>query len=104
MNAYYIGADGDQALLAPSSKDGFPIMQTLVNEISSGKNLSGKTYKGTITAWPNNMTAPEVIDFWMMKAADNPKDVSVGLNYQQLLSKFILFSLFNNQCVYKYLD
>ena len=48
MNAYYIGADGDQALLAPSSKDGFPIKQTLINEISSGKNLSGKTYKGTI--------------------------------------------------------
>ena len=104
MNAYYIGADGDQALLAPSSKDGFPIMQTLVNEISSGKNLSGKTYKGTITAWPNNMTAPEVIDFWMMKAADNPKDVSVGLNYQQLLSKFIMGAVFYNQAVDNYLD
>ena len=104
MNAYYIGADGDQALLAPSSKDGFPIMQTLVNEISSGKNLSGKTYKGTITAWPNNMTAPEVIDFWMMKAADNPKDVSVGLDYQQLLSKFIMGAVFYNQAVDNYLD
>ena len=104
MNAYYIGADGDQALLAPSSKDGFPIMQTLVNEISSGKNLSGKTYKGTITAWPDNMTAPEVIDFWMMKAADNPKDVSVGLNYQQLLSKFIMGAVFYNQAVDNYLD
>ena len=104
MNAYYIGADGDQALLAPSSKDGFPIMQTLVNEISTGKNLSGKTYKGTITAWPNNMTAPEVIDFWMMKAAENPKDVSVGLNYQQLLSKFIMGAVFYNQAVDNYLD
>ena len=38
------------------------------NEISS-PNLVGKTYKGTITAWPNNMTAPEVIDFWI-KAAE----------------------------------
>ena len=104
MNAYYIGADGDQALLAPSSKDGFPIMQTLVNEISSGKNLSGKTYNGTITAWPNNMTAPDVIDFWMMKAADNPKDVSVGLDYQQLLSKFIMGAVFYNQAVDNYLD
>ena len=93
MNAYYVGADGDMAILAPSSKDGFPIKQTLVNEISS-PNLVGKTYKGTITAWPNNMTAPEVIDFWMMKAAENPKDVSVGLNYQQLLSKFIMGAVF----------
>jgi len=104
MNAYYVGADGDQAILAPSSKDDFSIKQTLVNEISSGKNLSGKTYKGTITAWPNNMTAPEVIDFWMMKAADNPKDVSVGLNYQQLLSKFIMGAVFYNQAVDNYLD
>ncbi len=104
MNAYYVGADGDQAILAPSSKDDFSIKQTLVNEISSGKNLSGKTFKGTITAWPNNMTAPEVIDFWMMKAADNPKDVSVGLNYQQLLSKFIMGAVFYNQAVDNYLD
>ena len=103
MNAYYVGADGDMAILAPSSKDGFPIKQTLVNEISS-PNLVGKTYKGTITAWPNNMTAPEVIDFWMMKAADNPKDVSVGLNYQQLLSKFIMGAVFYSQAVDNYLD
>ena len=104
MNAYYSGAEGDQAILAPSSKDDFVIKQTLVNEISSGKNLSGKTYKGTISAWPNDMTAAEVIDFWMKKAADNPKDVSVGLNYQQLLSKFIMGAVFYNQAVDNYLD
>ena len=104
MNSYYSGAEGDQAILAPSSKDDFVIKQTLVNEISSGKNLSGKTYKGTISAWPNDMTAAEVIDFWMKKAADNPKDVSVGLNYQQLLSKFIMGAVFYNQAVDNYLD
>ena len=104
MNAYYSGSDKNKQIWAPASKDGFPIKQTLINEISSGKNLSGKTYKGTITAWPNNMTGPEVIDFWMNKATENPKDVSVGLNYQQLLSKFIMGAVFYNQAVDNYLD
>ena len=104
MNAYYSGSDKNKQIWAPASKDGFPIKQTLINEISSGKNLSGKTYKGTITAWPNNMTGSEVIDFWMNKATANPKDVSVGLNYQQLLSKFIMGAVFYNQAVDNYLD
>ena len=104
MKAYYEGSDKNKQIWAPASKDGFPIKQTLLNEISSGKNLSGKTYKGTITAWPNNMTGPEVIDFWMDKATSNPKDVSVGLNYQQLLSKFIMGAVFYNQSVDNYLD
>ena len=104
MNAYYSGSDKNKQIWAPASKDGFPIKQSLLNEISSGKNLSGKTYKGTITAWPNNMTGPEVIDFWMNKASENPKDVSVGLNYQQLLSKFIMGAVFYNQAVDNYLD
>jgi hypothetical protein len=104
MNAYYSGSDKNKQIWAPASKDGFPIKQTLINEISSGKNLSGKTYKGTITAWPNNMTGSEVIDFWMNKATENPKDVSVGLNYQQLLSKFIMGAVFYNQAVDNYLD
>ena len=52
------------------------------------------------------MTGPEVIDFWMRmsKAESNPKDVSVGLNYQQLLSKFIMGAVFYNQAVDNYLD
>ena len=104
MNAYYSGSDKNKQIWAPASKDGFPIKQTLINEISSGKNLSGKTYKGTITAWPNNLTGSEVIDFWMNKATENPKDVSVGLNYQQLLSKFIMGAVFYNQAVDNYLD
>jgi len=104
MAAYYEGSDKNKQIWAPASKDGFPIKQTLLNEISSGKNLSGKTYGGTITAWPNNMTGPEVIDFWMNKATANPKDVSVGLNYQQLLSKFIMGAVFYNQAVDNYLD
>ena len=104
MNAYYSGSDKNKQIWAPASKDGFPIKQTLINEISSGKNLSGKTYQGTITAWPNNMTGSEVIDFWMNKATKNPKDVSVGLDYQQLLSKFIMGAVFYNQAVDNYLD
>jgi len=104
MVSYYEGSDKNKQIWAPASKDGFPIKQTLLNEISKGTNLSGKTYKGTITAWPNNLTGPEVIDFWMNKAAANPKDVSVGLNYQQLLSKFIMGAVFYNQAVDNYLD
>ena len=104
MVSYYEGSDKNKKIWAPASKDGFPIKQTLLNEISKGKNLSGKTYKGTITAWPNNLTGPEVIDFWMNKAAANPKYVSVGLNYQQLLSKFIMGAVFYNQAVDNYLD
>ena len=104
MNAYYSGSDKNKQIWAPASKEGFPIKQILLNDISSGKNLSGKTYKGTITAWPNNMTGPEVIDFWMSKAESNPKDVSVGLNYQQLISKFIMGAVFYNQAVDNYLD
>ena len=45
MMAYYNGEDGLE-IIAPKSKDGFPVMQTMVAEIGSG-NLSGKMYKGT---------------------------------------------------------
>ena len=49
------------------------------------------------------MTGPEVIDFWMSKAESNPKDVSVGLNYQQFYLK-VHYGRFYNQAVDNYLD
>ena len=39
MNAYYVGADGDMAILAPSSKDGFPIKQTLLKFGATKQNV-----------------------------------------------------------------
>ena len=51
MMAYYNGEDGLE-IIAPKSKDGFPIKQTMVSEIGSG-NLSGKMYKGYIPGWGN---------------------------------------------------
>ena len=41
MVSYYEGSDKNKQIWAPASKDGFPIKQTLLNEISKGKNLSG---------------------------------------------------------------
>ena len=58
MMAYYNGEDGLE-IIAPKSKDGFPVMQTMVAEIGSG-NLSGKMYKGAIPGW-GGLTGPETI-------------------------------------------
>ena len=59
MMAYYNGEDGIE-IIAPKSKDGFPIKQIMVSEIGSG-NLSGKMYKGYIPGW-GNLTGPEAIE------------------------------------------
>ena len=69
MMAYFQGSDTNLAIVAPASKEGFPIKQSSVNDISKGKNLSGKTYKGVINAWPGQMTGPEVLEFMIEKAA-----------------------------------
>ena len=47
MMAYFKGSDKNKKIHAPASKGDFIIKQTLLNEISSGKNLSGKSYKGS---------------------------------------------------------
>ena len=44
MMVYYTGSDGDLSIIAPASKESFPIKQKTLNELSKGKNLSGKTY------------------------------------------------------------
>ena len=62
MMAYYNGEDGLE-IIAPKSKDGFPVMQTMVAEIGSG-NLSGKMYKGAIPGW-GGLTGPETIEHMM---------------------------------------
>ncbi|MEM7423537.1 MAG: DUF4856 domain-containing protein, partial [Pseudomonadota bacterium] len=106
MTAYYSGKEDDRKIIAPTSKDGFPILQTTVKQISGGKNLSGKTYGGAMSGWPNNMTGVEVIKFWIDKAAsaDRGFDMQNGFEYPQLLSKFIMGAVSYNQAVDNYLD
>ena len=106
MMSYFVGSDNDLTIIAPASKGDFIFKQSSVNEISKGKNLSGKTYKGIINGWPGNMTGPEVLEFMIKKAAESPKgyDASTGYNYPQLISKFAMGAVFYNQAVDSYLD
>lgn len=106
MMSYYAGKDEGREIIAPVSKDGFPILQTSVDELSGGKNLAGKTYGGAIPGWPNNMTGDEVVRFWIDKAAsaEGGYDMRHGYEYPQLISKFIMGATFYNQAVDNYLD
>ena len=106
MTAYYSGTDEGRAILDPKSKDGFPVKQTMVDEISKGKELKGKTFKGAVPGWPGYMTGPEVIEFLMEKASSANKgyDPITGYDYGQLISKFMMGAVFYNQAVDNYLD
>lgn len=106
MMAYFNGSDKNKAIIAPASKGDFVFKQSLMNDLSKGKNLSGKTYKGIINGWPGGMTGPEVLEFMIKKSAEVPKgfDVSTGYNYPQLISKFAMGAVFYNQAVDNYLD
>lgn len=106
MLSYYSSTDADRAIIAPKSKEGFPVKQTNVDEISKGKQLRDKVYKGGVPSWPGYMSAPEVLDFMIDKAAATEKgfDPVTGYDYPQLISKFMIGALFYNQAVDKYLD
>jgi len=106
MMAYYSGKDAGRAILDPKTKDGFIVDQTDVDQLSKGKDLRGKTYKGIISGWPGNMTGQEVIDFMIEKAAASKSGVDplTGFNYPQLISKFAMGAIFYNQAVDNYLD
>lgn len=106
MLSYYAGKDEGRAILNPATKGKFVVKQSQVDELSKGKNLKGKTYKGAVTGWPGNMTGPEVIEFMIDKAskADKGFDPLTGLDYIQLISKFSMGAVFYNQAVDNYLD
>lgn len=106
MMAYFGGSDKNKAIIAPADKGDFNIKQETVNEISSGKNLSGKSYKGAVTAWPGQMTGAEVLESMIAHAAQTEGgfDPSTGYNYPQLISKFAMGAVFYNQAVDNYLD
>ncbi len=104
--SYYEGKDKGRAIIDPKTKGEFVVKQTTIDEISGGKNLSGKTYKGSVPGWPGNMTGPEVISFMIDKAsaADKGYDPLTGYDYIQLISKFAMGAVFYNQAVDNYLD
>ena len=104
METYFNGAKS-VAILDPKSSSKFPIKQKLVEELSGGKTLIKKTYKGNVIGWPGNMTGAEVIQFMMEKAASSPKgfDPNTGYNYPQLISKFAMGAVFYNQACTNYL-
>jgi len=106
LESYYSGSDAGRAIVAPVIKGAFKIKQTSVDEISKDKNIGGKTYGGAVTSWPNAMTGPEVVAFWIDKAssAKGGVDTANGYNYPQLISKFILGAMAYNQAVDNYLD
>ena len=105
MMPYFKGSKDDLAILAPVSKGDFKIKQTTLNEISSGKNLSGKSYKGVINGW-GGLTGAEVLEHMINKAAEHGSafDPNTGYNYPQLISKFAMGAVFYNQAVDNYLD
>lgn len=106
MMAYYAGKEEGRAIIDPKTKGDFVILQTEVDQISKGKNLKGKTYKGVVNGWPGKMTGPEVIEFLIDKAASSKGgfDPLTGYNYSQLISKFAMGAVFYNQAVDNYLD
>lgn len=106
MMSYYTGKDAGRPIMAPVTKGPFVIAPTGVDDISKKRELAGKTYKGAIPGWPNNMTGPEVVTFWIDKAsaADKGYDMANGYSYDQLISKFIMGAVFYNQVVDGYLD
>lgn len=103
MLEYYDGNKNGHDILSAKS---FKFKQSRIEEVSKGKNLSGKTYKGTVVGIPNNMTGTELVKFWIDKAslAKSGVDMTNGYNYPQLISKFIMGAVSYHQAVDNYLD
>ena len=106
MMSYYSSKDAGRKIIDPTSKGEFKVKQTMVDEISKGKNLKGKTYKGLVNGFPGQMSGPEVFEFLIDKASYSNKgfDPVTGYNYPQLISKFMMGAVFYSQAVDNYLD
>ena len=106
MMSYYTSKDAGRKIIDPTSKGEFKVKQTMVDEISKGKNLKGKTYKGLVNGFPGQMSGPEVFEFLIDKASSSNKgfDPVTGYNYPQLISKFMMGAVFYSQAVDNYLD
>ncbi|MCV6547214.1 MAG: DUF4856 domain-containing protein [Cohaesibacter sp.] len=106
MLSYFNGSDKDLPIIAPAGKDGFKVKQKTVNEISKGKNISGKFYNGAMPAWPGNKSGKDVV-LHMIKQASMAKkgfDAENGYDWGQLISKFTMGAMMYNQAVDNYLD
>ena len=106
MMSYYSSKVAGRKIIDPTSKGEFKVKQTMVDEISKGKNLKGKTYKGLVNGFPGQMSGPEVFEFLIDKASSSNKgfDPVTGYNYPQLISKFMMGAVFYSQAVDNYLD
>ncbi|MCE2493156.1 MAG: DUF4856 domain-containing protein [Alphaproteobacteria bacterium] len=106
MMAYFGGKDAGREIIAPATKGPFAISQSAVDDISKGKNLSGKTFEAAVTGMPNGMIGPELVEFWIDKAssADKGFDKDNGYDYPQLISKYVMGAVFYNQAADGYLD
>lgn len=106
MMAYFKGSDADLPILALTDKDDFDIKQNTLNEISSGKDVVGKTYQGLVPGWPGSMTGAEVMEDMIKRAAqsDGGWDPETGMDWSQLIQKFALGAMAYNQVVDNYLD
>ncbi|PIE40595.1 MAG: DUF4856 domain-containing protein [Gammaproteobacteria bacterium] len=106
MLAYFDGSDKVLPIIAPTSKDGFPIRQKTVNEISTGKKISNKFYNGVMPAWPGNQSGVDVARQMIKFAAASNQgyDAVNGYDWAQLISKFTLGAMMYNQAVDNYLD
>ncbi|PID46581.1 MAG: DUF4856 domain-containing protein [Proteobacteria bacterium] len=106
LMSYYVGKDKGRVIVHPASKDGFKVKQTMIDELSGGKNLKGKAYKGLVPGWPGNMTGAEVLAFMLEKSAATAGgyDPVLAYDYGQLFSKTAIGAVFYNQAVDNYLD
>ena len=105
MMSYFAGSDKPRKVVSPSAAK-VSIQQTVIDDISKGKKLSDKAYKGSVTGLPGNMTGGEAIAFMINKAAQTEGgfDPVTGLDYTQLISKFTMGAVFYHQAVDNYLD
>lgn len=106
MLSYFNGSDKDLPIIAPASKDGFKVKQKTVNEISKGKNISGKFYNGAMPAWPGDKSGKDVVMHMIKHAsmANKGFDAENGYDWGQLISKFTMGAMMYNQAVDNYLD
>tara|TARA_Y100001970_G_scaffold45236_1_gene56707 strand:- start:7393 stop:8796 length:1404 start_codon:yes stop_codon:yes gene_type:complete len=102
----YFGKESGREIVAPATKGSFVILQTEVDQISGGKDLTGKIYKGTVAGMPGQMTGGDLVKFWIKKASrtNGGYDSRNGYNYPQLISKYIMGAVSYHQAVDNYLD
>lgn len=106
LNRYFEDTGPDRTVLDPVSTTGFQVSPDVISELSDGKNLAGKAYKGAVAGWPGYLNGQQVLADMIARAAktDAGFDPVTGHDYQQLISKFAMGAVFYNQAIDNYLD